>query len=603
MQKKFGTEFAHLQVMENKQSKRQSWLQFPPLLIIGAVIILAPIFYYMTVHSLSRQRDNVERLLVEKGAALIRSFEAGSRTGMMGMGGNNFQIQHLLSETASQPDISYLIVTDSNGVVLAHNDLPKVGSRHGIGLDLPTVAASESIRWQRVTANGENGIFEVYSRFKPIQANIRQQSSHQSMHGKKWPTSFSPNAPEVGISEQIIFVGLNMAPIEEARQEDARHTIVMAVILLLICLAGLFTVFLLQAYRSAHSSLKKVTLFSERLAENMPIGLLALDASGKIAALNKNGEFLLGIKGNEVLGLQTSQCLPVSFVGLTQKLKDHSGVFETELDCILADGLHLPLEVIAAPLSERGDSNSELVILFRDLTEIKELKKEIVRSQRLAAIGRLAAGVAHEIRNPLSSIKGFATYFRERYQDVAEDQKIASIMIQEVERLNRVIGQLLEFARPLEVQKTSVSLKDLFQQSVKMVEEDAHQKGITIKLDVFHDPDQAWIDSDRMKQILLNLYLNSIEAMDSGGNLKISSAVKGNMLEINIQDDGKGIPKGDIGSIFDPYFTTKFTGTGLGLAIVHKIVEALGGQISVQSELELGAVFSLKIPIPEETVQ
>ena len=237
------------------------------------------------------------------------------------------------------------------------------------------------------------------------------------------------------------------------------------------------------------------------------------------------------------------------------------------------------------------------VILFRDLSEIQNLKEEIARGRRLAAIGRLAAGVAHEIRNPLSSIKGFATYFQDRYKDVPDDHRIAGIMIQEVERLNRVIGQLLDYARPMNVRLQPVSLGPLVLRSLELIESDARQKGIRIEKRI-SDSVKVQTDPDRINQVLLNLYLNAIESMEKGGVLTVAleNVPDSGPVRISVTDTGKGIPEKDLAHVFDPYFTTKSTGTGLGLAIVHKIVEMHGGDVRVKSVQGTGTSVTVSLP-------
>jgi two-component system sensor histidine kinase HydH len=230
------------------------------------------------------------------------------------------------------------------------------------------------------------------------------------------------------------------------------------------------------------------------------------------------------------------------------------------------------------------------------------LRKEITRSQRLASVGRLAAGVAHEIRNPLSSIKGFATYFRERYPEAPQDQKTADIMISEVDRLNRVVGQLLEFARPVPVSPRLTSLKELVNDSVRLIEQKAKEKQITVKTIINARLEQAMIDPDRINQVLLNIYLNAVESMDPAGELavELSADAEGRHLEMKVSDTGCGIPVEHVSRIFDPYFTTKSTGTGLGLAIAHNTVEAMGGKINVSSRPEEGTTFTLILPVKEK---
>jgi two-component system sensor histidine kinase HydH len=206
--------------------------------------------------------------------------------------------------------------------------------------------------------------------------------------------------------------------------------------------------------------------------------------------------------------------------------------------------------------------------------------------------------VAHEIRNPLSSIKGFATYFKQRYPDRPQDQQTADIMIQEVDRLNRVVGQLLEFARPVPVKPKPVSLQALLDDSIKLITDRAAEKGISIRTQNNARTDEVRVDPDRINQVLLNLYLNAIDSMEPGGELKVEISADGQRsnVVIKVSDTGSGISREDLSKIFEPYFTTKSTGTGLGLAIAHNILEAMGGKITVESEKEVGTTFTVALP-------
>jgi two-component system sensor histidine kinase HydH len=230
--------------------------------------------------------------------------------------------------------------------------------------------------------------------------------------------------------------------------------------------------------------------------------------------------------------------------------------------------------------------------------EVRRLQQEVERTKRLASLGSLAAGVAHEIRNPLSSVKGFATYFREKLKDNPQDLDTATTMIQEVERLDRVIGQLLEFARPSALSIKPVNIGDLIQHSLKLIDGDARTRGIEVKPEVPSDLPDIPIDADRMNQLLLNLYLNALQAMDEGGVLEVKASrdqVK-KVTTIIVSDTGPGIDPTDQERIFDPYFTTKPDGTGLGLAIVHKIIDAHGGTVKVRSQAGRGTIITLIVP-------
>jgi len=567
---------------------------------LGSVIILVPILVFWTHENLAREKRFTTDLLLEKGAALIRSFEAGTRTGMMGMmgmRGGRFQLQRLLTETAQQPDINYLIVTDIDGTILAHNDPSKIGEIHGRDLDLERISRTDKVEWRQVLNPHEPDTFEVFRRFLPTQPHFRR--FHQRMMSDLMrQLRINPNIQESNIG-YIIFVGLDMGSLKEARKEDTRHSVIMAIILFLIGFAGIFSLFLAQAYRSAKTTLTRVKAFSDNVVENMPIGLLAMDTDGRIVSFNQTAESVLQLSSLGVIGKKASEVLPQQLECLIGEIKTEREVIEKEINCPLEGGKMIPMDVSVSLLEDDNGAFLGHIILFRDLTEIQELKKEIERSQRLASLGKLAAGIAHEIRNPLSSIKGFATYFRERYKEIPEDQKTADIMVQEVERLNRVIGQLLEFARPMAIQKRSSSIENIIHHSLKMIEEQATEKNIIIKTDFSSGIKEVSIDPDSIKQVLLNLYLNAMEAMDKGGilSIEISQDEISKRIKISVSDTGVGINKADLIHIFDPYFTTKQSGTGLGLAIVHKIIESHDGEVRVESESGKGTTVNLFLPV------
>jgi len=377
-----------------------------------------------------------------------------------------------------------------------------------------------------------------------------------------------------------------------------RHTIIMGAILLLVGFAGIVLLFLAQGYRTTKASLSRIKAFSDNLVENMPIGLLATDSEKRIVSLNNVAATVLQLSPEESVGKDAHTFLPQQIAEPLKLLESGEESIEKEIECQLSDQKVVPLEISATLLRDEKESFLGHVILFKDLTEVRTLKKEVARSQRLASVGRLAAGVAHEVRNPLSSIKGFATYFKERYHNVPEDIHIAEIMIKEVDRLNRVVGQLLEFARPITLTKKAFSINTLITDSLKMVERQADEAGVDLKVQLLPDSKDVILDPDKIRQVLLNLYLNAIESMRSGGGLSVTISVpsKKNGIEINVADTGTGIRPEDLAHVFDPYFTTKTSGTGLGLAIVHNILEAHAGQIKIKSHLDAGTTITLFLP-------
>jgi two-component system sensor histidine kinase HydH len=514
----------------------------------------------------------------------------------MGLSWSGLQLQKLLTETAQQRDIVYLLVTDTNGIVLAHNDPAHIGKKHGKGLDLRRISLAETIKGRIVSKSDGKKIFEVFRKFSPTQRGFSMGRGHMMM--QMWFQQGINERLNIPPSNPIIFVGLDMASIEEAIKSDTRHTVIMGIILLLIGFAGITLLFLAQSYRTARMSLSRIKAFSDNLVENMPIGLVAIDNNKKITSLNHVAGSILNLSAEKVIGENADQVVPAKLWQLLKNLDMEKGVIEKEIDCTLRENKVIPLEVSATLMNDENGMFLGYVLLFKDLSEVRSLRKEIARNQRLASVGRLAAGVSHEIRNPLSSIKGFATYFKERYHDIPENQQISNLMIQEVDRLNRVVGQLHEFARPITISKKPIKVKTFLKDSLKLIERQALEENIKIQTDLAPEIDEVLIDPDRISQVLLNLYLNAVESMKNGGNLFVmllkNKEKKG--VEIRVSDTGTGISEDDLTHIFDPYFTTKASGTGLGLAIVHNIIDAHEGEIKVESRLGLGTTVTILLP-------
>jgi len=232
--------------------------------------------------------------------------------------------------------------------------------------------------------------------------------------------------------------------------------------------------------------------------------------------------------------------------------------------------------------------------------KVAGLEREVARQERLAALGTLAAGVAHEIRNPLSSIKGFATYFGNKFEAGTQDRDLAQVMIGEVDRLNRVVTELLELTHPVQPNLVPSSVDTLVRHALKLVEGDCLGKGITVQTRI-PELEAVLLDPDRMLQVLLNLFLNAIQAMPGGGVLTVSAQRVKDRLELRVADTGHGIPARDLDRIFEPYFTTKNQGTGLGLATVRTMVEAHGGQVRIASEPGQGTQVVLDMPFKGES--
>ncbi len=249
---------------------------------------------------------------------------------------------------------------------------------------------------------------------------------------------------------------------------------------------------------------------------------------------------------------------------------------------------------LAAVLFTLGLGGIMAIIWSQNIRSYKERLK--LQTEKLEAVESLAAGVAHEVRNPLSSIKGYATYFGSKFSPDSQDSKSAEIMATEVERLDRVISELVDLARPYEIKPCPTDLNELVDRSLKLVSPDAGHSGVKVEFNPHPGLPKAHVDPDRITQALLNMHLNAIQAMRDGGTLTVSTAPGHKRLAVVVEDTGPGIGENDLGKIFDPYFTTKADGSGLGLSIVRKIVEAHGGSMEVDSAPGRGARLTMKLP-------
>jgi two-component system sensor histidine kinase HydH len=461
--------------------------------------------------------------------------------------------------------------------------------------------------WRLTDLGGGQRSFEVYRYFQPLansdpktfRRGPRGMGGHMMMGRRRdWCFPEGNRTRTSGRTDQIIFVGLDMEPFEEARKEDIRNTVIISAVLLILGFGGFLSLFLADRYRATSRVLQDTSAFADEVVTSLPVGLIATGRDGKIAFFNETAERITGGNLNDARGRDPDEVLPVHLCGLKERLDKGQTILEEEMECAFGDGKPVPLSVSASKIvNEEGDFVGTIVIL-RDLGEVRSLQEEIRRKEKLAAVGSLAAGIAHEIRNPLSSIKGLATYFGNKFAETDEDKESAGVMVREVDRLNRVISELLEFARPSELKLKQKNIKELLEHSVRLVQQDAKSNNIEIDLAVSDGLPSALLDPDRFSQALLNLYLNAIQAMDEGGVLSVKSTLgEEGEIKVEIADTGAGINPNDLNKVFDPYFTTKTKGTGLGLAIVHKIIEAHNGEIRIRSAPGKGTVFTLLIPI------
>ena len=594
--------------MFNRYPKnRNPGMQTSPWIILGSTVILFIVVIVMAVQNANREKRYMSEVLSAKGAALIRAVEAGARTGMMGGMWDGRHIQRLLEETTRLPDVLYLAVVDENDVAVAHSDPSKVNTVFGRGKQNPLRLGPEDPEKFELVAYGTNQrAFEIRRHFRPLAPGGRRDFGHRRAMMHRHPDTSLPPAADDWFEQRqqqplFIVAGLDVAPFEAAIRQDIRTTVVLSAILLLLGFGGFVSLFWMNSYRSARRSLQDTSAFADKVVAHLPVGLIATDPQGRMTFFNEAAGRITGIRPSDAIGRKPAALLPEQLYSLQSELDRGSTIAEREMECPFIVGHRVPVSVSATRIINKAGDLVGQILILRDLRELRRLQEAMRRQEKLAAIGGLAAGVAHEIRNPLSSIKGLAIFFADRLKGDAAAREAAEVMTHEVDRLNRVITELLDFARPSDLKTRPVELAAVIDRSLQLIHQDASNQGIVIRTSVADNLCRVRIDPDRLSQCLLNLYLNAIQAMVDGGTLAVTCDDAGNgMAVITVSDTGPGIAADKIHQVFDPYYTTKGTGTGLGLAIVHKIVEAHGGSVNVESTSGSGAAFMLNIPCDQD---
>ena len=378
---------------------------------------------------------------------------------------------------------------------------------------------------------------------------------------------------------------------------------------------GFFTVAFLTGYLAERTvkiekeleekriDFKKLEEMNKYIVENINSGILTIDEDSRITSFNKAAEKITGYSLEEVY----NQSIDAVFTDLMNEhgysmnpLDEGPSYFRIDKVFKKKDGKELFLGFSVSPMKEGGH-----VIIFQDLTRLRDIEEQLKRGDRLKALGELAAGMAHEVRNPLASISGSAQVLKQSLSLNGEGQHLMDIIIRETNRLNALITEFLLFAKPA-VKMAKINLSDILNDTIGMFRNSPESKNIEIQVKL---DDSLVINGDggQLKQVFWNLFLNASHAMLDGGQLKIGghcSHIKqpfdsngAKVVVIDISDTGAGIPQDKIDKIFDPFFTTRDSGTGLGLAVVHRIIENHKGTIEIRSRQGEGTSFKIRLPM------
>jgi len=339
-------------------------------------------------------------------------------------------------------------------------------------------------------------------------------------------------------------------------------------------------------------------------------GLVTVDLGGRVTSWNEAASDITGIPRGSAEGRPVREVLP-ALAPLLEQAEAAGALRRAEIALSHPDGGTVWLGLSTSPLTDHRGTTIGHIVNFQDLTALREMSAAVKRSEQLAVVGKLAASIAHEIRNPLAAISGSIELLEPPSSSSAppipegETRQLIGIVKREVDRMNGLVSQLLDYARPRSMMATPLELDVLVRDTVLVFGQDRSFPGVNVQQAEAGAPVLVNADPEQLRQVVWNLIRNGAEAMPDGGNLHVSvRAVPASPelpahAELVVKDSGAGIASDDIERIFDPFFTTKRRGTGLGLATVYRIVADHQGTIEVSSTPGSGAVFTVSLPLAE----
>jgi two-component system sensor histidine kinase HydH len=565
-------------------------MYLPALSIVAGVVLLLALLGVSTYRNLNRQKAAAMGALNSQAVSLLQALEAGARTGMLLPTWSEDSVDTLIKEISRNDAIGYIYLFSPDGKVLHHGGA--IGLPDAIFHSLPPEGENRIREVVRSLPDGST-VYELAKRFQPYP--ILPEGSHHQLMMPQHGDAFAH-----GHAGDVVAVGLRMTGFSEARREDLQHAFLMAGVLLLLGTAALFFIIVIQNFYLVDKTLKQTKDYTKQVLASMANGLIGVDPNGRITSYNHRALELLGVDDTRLKVNGLNAILDYHANGIAATLNQGEVVLEKELIHRKPSGEEIPLALSITPILDEAGACLGAVLNLRDLTEIKRLETKLRRAEKLAAIGQLAAGVAHEIRNPLSSIRGFAQFLKHALKGRPQEQDYAATMVVEVDRINRVVSNLLSLARPLETKPAACRIPELVSHVARLVADDARSRNVTLAIDIAADIGCCRVDPHQLTQALLNLLLNALQAVEPGGSVRIGAATdKAGGLRFWVSDDGHGIAQEHLGKIFDPFFSTRSRGTGLGLAIVHQIVDNHNGEIRVESPVaqgQRGTRFTIRIP-------
>ncbi len=586
-----------------------------------------------------RQRDVIVGEFERRGEVLARNLAAISYGPMILY--NFTALEQNVARVAGEDDVVYAIVLDAEGKVAAHSAQPERAGQALTGdLDLRAAGAERLLR-QEATLPGGVRIYDVAL---PVEVGGQRWGTVRvGLTTDRMEAAIRKTRLELGALTVVALVlgGLAAALVARriagpVRELEARAAAVargelsqriepttLDEIGRLAVAFNHMTAQLGQqraALEEVHSELRRrfeeladLKSYTDSIVNSLTSGIVTVDLEGRVVTLNPAAELLTGFFAGEAAGRYCTEVfagMPEIGEILMQTLTSRAPLAGVPLTLRRRNGTGFPAELSTAPLQGRDGKELGAVAILRDLTVVRHLESQLRRSDRLAAVGTLAAGLAHEIKNPLTSVLTFTRHLGRKFEDEHFRRRFQDVVPHELERINRIVERLLELARPARLTFSLVRLPGLLDRVVGLYADQLDEAGIVVERDYARDVPPIQADEEALYRAAVNLVANAVEAMPEGGRLVLRLGWSGVPLPagrarpglrpavtIEVEDSGPGIPAEVAEHIFTPFFTTRRAGTGLGLAITHKIVEDHGGTIDFRAARRGGTVFRMTLPL------
>jgi len=599
--------------MKAGNKTEQRTIYAPPLIFAAACGLLAIIIGVFAISNVKREKHLMVLALDQEARAIVNLVSAGFRGNLkrgnqkgMAFPGNWIEtINEHIVDSSEHSRLHALYLTDRNGLIRAHTDQAAVGAEVDVQVQDRLFQMIEGKRREMseltTSAPGAENVYRMVVRYQ-VPAWIREGGGMDRFGQQRRPAD--PPLHK-GLDESaraslqnapfFLVVELELEEFREAIQTQIFQVVILSIVLLLVGVGGLLSLILIQNYKGSQRRLRRMSTYTDMIVSSLPIGLTAITGGGKIRTCNGSAAHMLNIDQEKCLGQAIDR---VFGADLTARINKDCAEKPSywEMSFVDRDGAERALHFSCLPIEDEDSRHPGTVLLVQDLSQIRELEVQLRRAERDAVVGRMAAGVAHELRNPLSSIKGLALLLKSKLGQDGDALNAADLMTEQVDRLNRTISELLDYARPAALKKTDLHVDDLLAKAVSLVSTDAEAAGIDL-VEHYECPDcQIHGDEDKLIQVFLNLSLNALQAMNSGGTLQVVTGRKNGEAVISLIDTGDGIPEDLKERIFEPYFTTKHEGTGLGLPMSAKIIDDHDGSIAVVSTGTDGTTVTVKLP-------